>query len=866
MKKLRDLKIATQLALGFVVLLIMFLALGMFAIFQSGQIEKQSETMYNHPFKVKRALSQLESDLLKIRIAERDLYLSLSISNKNLAVETIRAINDSIALRFQLLYKSYLGPLADIDKAKIAFGNWKQAQDENIQLALSGDVEKAKSNILSQAKLSERHEIMMNNIASISNFANNKAEELYKQSYELNKTFNRDLRLLLVAILMITALVTYLMVRSIRRPLREITFATDHFHKGNLNVRSGYKSDNEFGKLSQSFNAMAEIIKQQILENEKLSKQELSKLNNELSIQNVAITLSESKLEIANEKLNSQNEELNQQNEELSCQNEELSSQNDEIVRREADLSILNNDLADVSEAHRISNEYLENLFRYANTPIIVWNPDFLITRFNPAFELLTGMNASQMIGQHLKILFPPDSADEAMLQIKKTEKGRRMETVEIKIKNIKGGVYTLLWNSASVLSNDRSIFMATIAQGYDITKRKEVETELALSEERFRTTLDNMIEGCQIIDFQWRYQYLNTAALLQSRCTKDELIGKCYTDVWPGAEETQVYAFMKQCMEDKTPHHIENEFIYPDSSTAWFDLSIQAVSQGIFIKSVDITRRKKVQNELKIANSELALQFEEKVKRTAELESANKELVMLNIEEEKRTNELLLANQELEQFAYVATHDLQEPLRMISSYTQLLERKYKDKLDADANDYIHYAVDGAIRMQKLINDLLEYSRVSSRAKALEPVDATAVLGKVISNLHQLISENNVLITHDELPEVKADESQLLRLFQNLIENAIKFRTKTGLPKIHIACEKNDKEFKFSVSDNGIGMDMQYHDRVFIIFQRLHSVREYPGTGIGLSICKRIVDRHQGKIWFNSTENEGTTFYFTIKQ
>ncbi|MEI6853332.1 MAG: PAS domain S-box protein, partial [Bacteroidota bacterium] len=630
MKKLKDMKIATQLTMGFVVLLLLFLILGLFALYQSGEIEKQSEMMYSHPFKVKSTLGQLYADLLKIRIAERDLYLSHAISEKDRAVKTIHALNDSISLRFQVLYQSYLGPRADIDKAKIAFGYWKSAVDENLKLALSGEKETTAENILTSTKIRELHEGMMNSINVISNFANRKAEQLYTQSYELNKSFNRQLRMLVAGILGLTAFVIFVLLRNIRRPLHEITFATDHFHKGNLNVRSGYKSNNEFGKLSKSFNAMAEIIKQQILENEKLSKHELNKINTELGIKNAAITLSESKLERANE-------ELNEQNEELSCQNEELSSQNEEIVRREADLAILNNDLADVSEAHRISNEYLENLFRYANTPIIVWNPDFLITRFNPAFELLTGMNASQMIGQHLKILFPPDSADEAMLQIKKTEKGRRMETVEIKIKNVKGGVYTLLWNSAPVLSNDRSTFMATIAQGYDITKRKEVETELALSEERFRTTLDNMIEGCQIIDFQWRYQYLNKAAERQSLTTKDELIGKCYTDVWPGAENTQVYAFMKQCMEDKTPHHIENEFVYPDSSTAWFDLSIQAVSQGIFIKSVDITKRKKVQNELKIANSELALQFAEKVQRTAELEIANNELVVLNIDKEKR-------------------------------------------------------------------------------------------------------------------------------------------------------------------------------------------------------------------------------------
>ena len=223
-----------------------------------------------------------------------------------------------------------------------------------------------------------------------------------------------------------------------------------------------------------------------------------------------------------------------------------------------------------------------------------------------------------------------------------------------------------------------------------------------------------------------------------------------------------------------------------------------------------------------------------------------------------------MTANKELEQFAYVATHDLQEPLRMISSYTQLLERRYKDKLDADANEFIHYAVDGAIRMQKLINDLHDYTRISSSGKNFEQVDSSYILGQVISNLQLLIAENTALITNDELPIVRVDESQILRVFQNLIENAIKFKKKTEFPKIHISCTKQNNMYQFSVADNGIGMEMQYHDRVFTIFQRLHSVKDYPGTGIGLSICKKIIERHGGTIWFESIVNEVTTFYFKI--
>ena len=270
--------------------------------------------------------------------------------------------------------------------------------------------------------------------------------------------------------------------------------------------------------------------------------------------------------------------------------------------------------------------------------------------------------------------------------------------------------------------------------------------------------------------------------------------------------------------------------------------------------------------NTLDILNKELAFQSAEKAKRAAELLIANNELAYQNEEKEKRAKELENANKDLEQFAYVASHDLQEPLRMISSFTQLLERKYKDKLDQDANEYIHFVVDGAARMQKLLVNLLDFSRISTHAKPLEQVNTKTIAGQVIASLHQLITANNALLSCDDLPVVKADELQIMRVFQNLIENAIKFHKKAELPQIHVSCTKQDNMYRFSVADNGIGIEMQYHEKVFSVFQRLHSTKDYAGTGIGLSICKRIVERHGGTIWFESVVNEGTTFYFTIPE
>jgi PAS domain S-box-containing protein len=235
--------------------------------------------------------------------------------------------------------------------------------------------------------------------------------------------------------------------------------------------------------------------------------------------------------------------------------------------------------------------------------------------------------------------------------------------------------------------------------------------------------------------------------------------------------------------------------------------------------------------------------------------------------EEELRQTlaDLARSNQELEQFAHVASHDLQEPLRMVASYTQLLARRYRGKLDDDADEFIAFAVDGAKRMQQLINDLLVYSRVKSRGKEPEPVDCSEVLRQVLSALQVTIEESGASITSDPLPTVMADEGQIAQLFQNLISNAIKFRRAEETPRVHLSARREGEEWAFSVKDNGIGIAKDYLERIFIIFQRLHGREAYPGTGIGLAICKRIVERHGGRIWAESEQAKGATFHFTLR-
>jgi signal transduction histidine kinase len=224
---------------------------------------------------------------------------------------------------------------------------------------------------------------------------------------------------------------------------------------------------------------------------------------------------------------------------------------------------------------------------------------------------------------------------------------------------------------------------------------------------------------------------------------------------------------------------------------------------------------------------------------------------------------DLARSNRDLEQFAYVASHDLQEPLRMVAAYTQLLAERYQGKLDENADKYIHYAVDGATRMQRLVQDLLAFSRVGRRAAERRKVDCRVVLATALQNLQTAIEESGARIEHGDLPTVTAEAAELMQLFQNLVGNAIKFRG-SDPPRIRVTAEKAGREWIFSVADNGLGIAPEHAEMIFVIFKRLHTRSEYPGNGIGLSICKKIVEEQGGRIWVESVPGQGATFRFSL--
>ncbi len=407
--------------------------------------------------------------------------------------------------------------------------------------------------------------------------------------------------------------------------------------------------------------------------------------------------------------------------------------------------------------------------------------------------------------------------------------------TIEIPILAKNNDVKTVLWNSAKVYDASRKTF-STIAQGNDITERIRAERALKESKEK----LDIALENGEIGTWEWE--------LGSGNLRWDERMEKMFGQ-HPGKYDYTYEEFEKVVHEEDLQHVREaiSQALRDDKpfNTIY---RIKFKNDGVsYISAKALIEKDKHGNPVKMSG--VCFDITE-MKRGAE-----KALFKLN-------ENLLRSNKELEQFAYVASHDLQEPLRMVSSFTQLLAQRYKDKLDTDALEFIQYAVDGAARMQTLINDLLDYSRIETRGKKFKIVDMHDVLGQVINNLSLLIQEKNALVTNGELPDVVADEGQMIQLMQNLIVNAIKFCEAS--PRVHISASDHKDYYLFSVKDNGIGIERQYFTKIFQIFQRLHPREDFGGTGIGLAICKRIIERHGGKIWVESKPREGSVFYFTI--
>lgn len=501
----------------------------------------------------------------------------------------------------------------------------------------------------------------------------------------------------------------------------------------------------------------------------------------------------------------------------------------------------------DITEHKKIENELKENkenyetLFELSPAYMVLLGSDGKIKKVNKKAEEFAGILREKLIGMHFTDLgFLHEELDIRVERVSKVLSGEPVKPFETRIIENNGDIKWIYIQFELLKRGNEPSDILIICN--DITELKKTEYNLKHSEEKFRQIAENIGEVFWIIDPKMsKMIYISPAyeRIWGRTCQSLYDNPKSWIDaIHPEDRDQAIEKIWRQSDKiEEVSDGFEYRVVKPDGKIVWIWTQAFVITDEsgeisrITGLASDITGYKKAEQEIKNLLAEL-----------------------------KRSND------ELQQFAYVTSHDLQEPLRTIASFTQLMERRYKGKLDEDADEFMDYIVDASVRMKQMIMDLLEYSRVGTKQEMFQAIPMESKLNDVLVNLNDLIERSRAEITHDPLPVVFGDESQLLLLLQNLITNAIKFRKEDEPPRIHIsaACDNEKNEYVFSISDNGIGIEEQYFNRIFTIFQRLHTREEYPGTGIGLSVAKRIVERHGGMIWVESEFGEGSTFYFTI--
>ncbi|MEJ2033828.1 MAG: PAS domain-containing protein [Deltaproteobacteria bacterium] len=494
----------------------------------------------------------------------------------------------------------------------------------------------------------------------------------------------------------------------------------------------------------------------------------------------------------------------------------------------------------ELQETERVAQRRLaEVLSIYAAAPVGLCFVDTNL-RFVKVSNKLAAMNGptvEEHVGRTVREMLP-ELADTVEPDYRRVlETGEPLEEVEFRgVRPATAGEVRDWLSSYYPVKDAGGRMLGVNAVVQDITERKRAERALQENERLLRDVLRNLPVGVWITDRHGKIIHVNPAGQA----------------IWKGAR----YVGPEQFHKYKAWRLDTHEPVKPEGRAL-----TRAVTKGEAILDQELEIETFDGEHKLISNSAIPLRNEQ-----GEIQGA----IAINLDitrQKKMEQELRGSNQELEQFAYVASHDLKEPLRMITGFLDLLQRRYQGKLDKDADEFIGFAVEGATRMHQLINDLLAFSRIGTKGKPLGPTAMEEVLAKSIRNLKKNIEETGGTIEHDPLPQVMGDEGQLVQLLQNLLANALKF-TDDRKPEVRISVEEEkDKEdgfYRFSVQDNGIGIDTKQAKRIFTIFQRLHTRKDYPGTGIGLAICKKIVERHGGRIWAESKPGKGSRFYFDL--
>jgi PAS domain S-box-containing protein len=463
---------------------------------------------------------------------------------------------------------------------------------------------------------------------------------------------------------------------------------------------------------------------------------------------------------------------------------------------------------------------------------IFMMDPQGQIVSWNAGAERIKGYKADEIVGQNFSCFFPAEEIERGRPEeiLRMTAASGRHEEQGMRVR--KDGSQFLAAVTFTALRDPMGNLRGFSEFSHDLSERKE-------SEARYRGLLEAAPDAMVVVNVAGEIVLLNVRAEKEFGYSRGELLGQQVKNIVPEGFAERIIAdgtrSAAEALAQQIGTGIELIGLRKDGSEFPIEIMLSPLesTEGILVTSAirDISLRKE-----------------------------SEETLVKTVRELKRSND------ELQQFAYVSSHDLQEPLRMVSSYTQLLAKRYKGRLDSDADEFIAFAVDGCDRMQGLIQDLLVYSRAGSNGKALREISGENALKLALTNLRTTVEQSGAVVTHDALPAIKTDEAQLTQIFQNLVGNAIKYR-RAESPQVHVSASKNgDNEWIFSVRDNGLGIDPQYFDRIFILFQRLHGRDEFEGTGIGLAICKKILERLGGRIWVESQPEKGSTFYFALPE
>ncbi len=493
---------------------------------------------------------------------------------------------------------------------------------------------------------------------------------------------------------------------------------------------------------------------------------------------------------------------------------------------------------------------FIQGILENAVDGIISIDKKGIILSVNPATKKLFGYDESEMLGENIKMLMPSlyhDGNDGYLSNYHKTGD-----------KKVIGGEVIGRRKDGSTFPMELSVSENKIGESHsftyivrDISERVEKEQQIVDQKDYYENLFKYLNVPAFILDNDHKVVMWNKACEALTGTMSSDLLGTQNSRKALYVKEHPLLAdlVLDETYDDPELYPVEIEdSIMPNGKRVqnWVDLPLKSAKRFLTLDAGPIFD----------ANGERTgvLQVMQDITSMKELEESIQE----NNEQLKRSNE------ELDRFAYVASHDLQEPLRMVSSYTQLLSNRYKDKLDDDANEFMDYIVGGAKRMQLLIQDLLSFSRLSSKVEVLRPIEANHLYDNAIGNLAVAIDESGTVVTKEDLPVIHGDEGQLRQLFQNLIGNAVKYRDPEKMNKVHVSVKELSDSYQFCFEDNGIGIEANYFEKIFVIFQRLHGKDKYQGTGIGLSLCKKIVDNHHGRIWVESEYGQGTRFNFTL--